>query len=66
MPCPDCGASVDRNDPAHECDPERRLDFVLFRLRDEIAAFAAELAKYLGTPHGRFEVYYAERERRRE
>jgi len=65
MPCPDCGASLERREKSHDCEPERRLDFVLFQLRDDVAGFEGELAVYLATPRGRFEVFYAERERAR-
>ena len=64
MPCPDCGASLERRDYAHECERERWLEFQLFQLRDELDGFEAELAEYLVSPRGRFELYYAERERR--
>ncbi len=64
MPCADCGASVDVADAAgHVCDPERRLDFDLIRLRGEIAAFDDELDAFLDSPQGRFEVWDAERRR---
>ncbi len=64
MPCPDCGASLDlRADREHACDPERRLDFVLFQLRDEIDRFNAEFAAYLESATGRFEVWLAARAR---
>ena len=65
MPCPDCGASLERRDDAHECERERWLEFQLFQLRDEIDELEAELAQYLASPRGRFELYYAERERAR-
>ena len=48
MPCPECGVSVERVEiDLHECDAERLLDFRLFQLRDEIAAFDAQLAAWL-------------------
>jgi hypothetical protein len=65
MPCPDCGASLERLDGAHECERERWLEFQLFQLRDEVDELEAELAEYLVSPRGRFERYYAERERAR-
>ena len=65
MPCPDCGASLERHDSAHECDRERWLEFQLFQLRDEVDELEAKLAEYLTSPRGRFELYYAERERAR-
>jgi hypothetical protein len=64
MPCADCGASlagVEQDE--HICDAERRLDLQMFRLRGEIARFEADLTVYLGSPEGRFESWYAERQR---
>ena len=66
MPCPDCGASLERWVEAHECERERWLEFQLFQLRDEVDEFGAELVEYLASPQGRFELYYAERERARQ
>jgi len=66
MPCPECGASVALEERAdHVCDEERRLDYQMFQLRDEIARFDGDLAAYLASPAGRFELWYAARERRR-
>lgn len=65
MPCPDCGASVERSQSdSHECDPERLLDYQMFQLRDEVAEFDDELKACLESPQGRFDQYIAERERR--
>lgn len=65
MPCPDCGLSVERAQAAgHQCDPERRLDYAVFTLRHESVAVDEEIEAYLATPQGRFEVWYAARERR--
>jgi hypothetical protein len=64
MPCADCGASVDRaGSAAHVCETERLLDFRLFQLRDEIAAFDAQLGEWLSTARGRFAAWLAERDR---
>ena len=65
IPCPACGASLERRDDAHECERERWLEFQLFQLRDEVDELEAELVEYLASPRGRFELYYAERERAR-
>jgi len=66
MPCPDCGTSLERLEmTAHACELERWLDYQLFQLRDEVARFEHELAAYLTSSHGRFEVWYAERMRDR-
>lgn len=66
MPCPVCGASVAvAEQKQHVCDPERRLDYELFQLRDDVARLDAQIDAYLDSPSGRFEQWYAERERRR-
>ena len=66
MPCPECGASVARAQAdEHACDRERWLDYQLFLRRDEIERLGSELDTYFGSPEGRFEAWYAERERRR-
>jgi hypothetical protein len=41
------------------------LAFRLFQLRVELAAFVDQFAAYLESSQGRFELWYAERERRR-
>lgn len=65
MPCPECGVSVRAAElDEHVCSPDRWLDYQVFQLREEIEAFEAELAAHLSTPRGRFELFYAERERR--
>jgi hypothetical protein len=65
MPCPDCGASVHvAESERHSCDPERRLEYHLFQLRDEVAGFDRGLGAYLDSPRGRFAQWLAERERR--
>jgi hypothetical protein len=63
MPCESCGASVSRDDVAHTCDEERRLEFECFHLRPEVEAFEELLDRWLDTARGRFERYYAERTR---
>jgi hypothetical protein len=66
MPCTTCGGSVARGrEDEHACEEERRLRYQLFQLREEIAAFDARLEEYLDSPSGRFEVFYAARERAR-
>lgn len=65
MPCAECGASVDRTAASdHSCEPERLLDYRLFQLRDEIAAFDAQLGAWLESARGRFAAWLAERDRR--
>ena len=64
MPCPECGASVNTDErDEHACDPERKLDYVMFQLRDEIAGFERSVREYLLSPHGRFAEWLAERRR---
>jgi hypothetical protein len=62
MPCEHCGASVARGDE-HACDHERRLEFQLFALREEVAAFEEQLGAWLRTPEGAFACFYAARTR---
>ena len=64
MPCPECGASVARDEAdLHECDAERLIDYRMFQLREEVTAFDAALRAYLDSPQGRFDQWLAERER---
>lgn len=64
IPCPECGVSVERVElDLHECDAERLLDFRLFQLREEIAAFDAQLAAWLASARGRFAAWLAQRDR---
>ena len=64
MPCPECGESIalEAREP-HACDEERWTTFQLFQLRDEVAELEGQLAKYLDSPHGRFELWDAARRR---
>jgi hypothetical protein len=65
-PCPECGASVLRTElDVHACERERWLDFQVFGQREDIERLASDLGAYLETAQGRFELWYAERERRR-
>jgi len=64
LPCPDCGQSVPRGEEGgHACDDERRLDYVLCQLREEISGFDGQLAAWLASPAGRFAAWLAQRER---
>jgi hypothetical protein len=63
-PCLECGALVERHaSDEHVCETERVLDFRIFQLRGEIAAFDAQLAAWLATARGRFAAWIAERDR---
>jgi len=60
MPCPECGASLARDEREHHvCDGRRRLDFAVFQLRGEVGKFDEQFIAFLGTPRGRFEAWYA-------
>ena len=66
MPCTECGESVERAAAeSHICEAERLLDFRLFQLREEIAAFEKEFAAWLSSANGRFALWIAARDRRR-
>lgn len=63
-PCPECGASVaSAGTEEHVCEHERRLDYQMLQLREEIGRFEREAGAYLASAHGRFELWYAARER---
>jgi len=60
MPCAECGASLDGTaDTLHACSRERRVEYQMFGLREEIAGLEAGVARFLGTPLDRFEVWSA-------
>jgi len=64
MPCPDCGASLDSDErDSHACELERWLDYQMFQLRDELEQVEAGFLAYFDSPQGRFELWYARRER---
>ncbi|MDH4101933.1 MAG: hypothetical protein OEW52_00845 [Thermoleophilia bacterium] len=66
MPCAECGASLAMDERAdHVCDPERRLEYRLLQLRDEVDGFEDGLCGYLDSPQGRFAQWLAERDRHR-
>jgi len=65
MPCSECGAAVERaNTDEHVCDRAQLVEYQMFQLRDEVAAVEGEFGAYLDSPSGRFELWWAERERR--
>ena len=64
IPCPSCGASIAAADVGdHDCNAERRFDFELFQLRDEVADLGVEIGDYPVSAGGRFEAWQAERGR---
>ena len=63
-PCPDCGVPIHNTlADEHQCDPERKLDWELLLLRPDIESFEDDFTRWLETPGGRFETWYAERAR---
>lgn len=65
MPCPDCGASVARDEQeTHVCDPDQRARYESFQVRLEVERFDSELTGWLRSAAGRFAIFYAERQRR--
>jgi hypothetical protein len=64
--CEGCGDELSaRALRTHVCDWWRWLDYQVAVRRDELQRFELELGDYLGTPRGRFELWYAERDRLR-
>jgi len=67
MPCPQCGGSIERSaEYSHHCNPERLVEYQLFRLRPGIADFEAALHTYLESARGRVEVASAARQVRKD
>lgn len=65
MPCPACGGSVERSmSGMHRCDPDRRVSFQMFALREEIAGVEHQFHDFLDTAQGRFERWLASRQLR--
>jgi hypothetical protein len=64
LPCPECGAPIALDGGDHECDEERMRWHQLFLVNEEIESLEDEVREYLSSPRGRFELFYAERERR--
>jgi hypothetical protein len=64
--CPGCGDELSaRALRVHVCEWWRWLDHQVDLRRNELERFESELGDYLGSPRGRFELWYAERDRRR-
>jgi hypothetical protein len=64
--CADCGAVLPQSEQdAHVCDRDRWLEHQLGRMRPEIQRFfTQDLPLWLSSNEGRFEVYWAARQRR--
>lgn len=56
-PCSKCG-----NYHEGECDPQRATDYqnekAIKQVKSDLTSLEAELAEYLQTKHGRFDLYY--------
>lgn len=64
--CPGCGDELTVQAlRLHVCDWWRWLDHQVQLRREELGGFEHELGRYLETPRGRFDVWYAERARLR-
>jgi len=63
LPCPECGAPIAFDGGEHVCDEERRRWHQLFLVNAEIEQLEHEVRTYLSSPEGRFEAFYAERQR---
>lgn len=64
--CPDCGTSVGReilDAELHRCDARHRGEHVVRTARVEADRFEAGFRAWLRTSQGRFEAYYAQRNR---
>jgi hypothetical protein len=48
------------------CTDERRVDYMLFGLREEVSRLETSMQRYLHTAAGRFEVWLAARQVRGE
>lgn len=64
MPCPECGVSLGETERAeHVCDDEQRVAYQMVQLRDELDGLEREVAEFLDSPQGRFELWCARRRR---
>ena len=64
LPCPECGESVAAEArERHVCEQGRWATYQLFQLRDEVAELEGQLAIYLDSRQGRFELWDAARRR---
>lgn len=62
--CPECGTSVGVDAVAdHVCDERQRDDQLARTAAGEAASFELEFGRFLASPQGRFEVFYAQRRR---
>ena len=62
--CPGCAAELPARElRLHVCDWWAWLDHQVELRRNELLDFERELGAYLESPRGRFDLWYAERER---
>jgi hypothetical protein len=64
--CPDCGTSVSLElleGALHRCDGRHRDENALHLALAEVPVFERALGWYLDSPQGRFEAFYAARNR---
>ena len=66
VPCRSCGASVPQSElRTHACDWYEWLDYQVRAHDDDLARTEEAFNAYLASPRGRFEAWYAERDRAR-
>jgi hypothetical protein len=64
LDCPSCGTSVASHAlERHRCDDRHCRDHSARIARAEALTFEVEFCRFLATPQGRFEVFYAARSR---
>lgn len=64
VPCSECGASVAKVElEQHVCESERRVEYELTQLRDDLERLEEEYRAYLASPAGKFALWQAERTR---
>jgi hypothetical protein len=62
--CPECGTSVPLDGVRpHRCDERHRADRIAVVAVSAAESFELEFHRFLATPEGRFELFYAARER---
>jgi hypothetical protein len=64
--CPECGTSVSAAAiAAHACDDRHRREHHDRTAVAQVAELEADIRSFLESPRGRFELFYAQRTRRR-
>lgn len=63
MPCPECGGSVDRDAAVpHACDPERLVEYQMFKAGPGVRRLEEDLGKWLASTEGKFMEWLAKRD----